>query len=410
MSTRLREVRAVRAVRSETLRPSRRPNRILIGVTVDYSLDFYAGLPSALVADGWDVHIASHPGPHLESLRTIRGINVHPLPMRRDPSPLRDGVALARWLKLIWVVRPSVTFIGTPKAALLGNLAARFARVPRRIYVLHGLRFETSSGQARRFLTFLEKLTAHSAHEVLCVSPSLRQLAVRMSIATERKAIVLGAGSCNGIDVGHFDASFGTQVAADLGLEIGLDPSRPVIGFVGRLTRDKGLPELAGALRALRSRGIEVQLLVVGGIDDPSGQAALAELRQTGQSIIAVGHRPDVAPFYSMMDVFCLPSLREGLGTVVLEAMASRVVVVGTDSTGIVDLISEGVTGYLVPCRSERRLAEALQLALEDRAKSAVMVETAFEMVSSKYDSKFVQAHIRAYLAQSDASATATSA
>lgn len=375
-----------------------RRKRILIGVTIDDSLQFHTGLPEALVADGWEVHVVAGPGRRLEALSRVSGVSVHALPMEREPHLSRDAIALWRWLKLIRSIRPDVTFIGTPKAALLGNVSAWALRVPFRSYELLGLRLETSAGPRRALLRTLERLTARSAHEVVAVSKSLQQLALDLDITTPDRIVVLGSGSCNGVDVQRFrDISTDRNGTAALFNELGLDERIPVIGFVGRLTRDKGLPELAGALRLLCRKGVNVQLLVVGSVDDDSGRVALELLHRTGQEVVLAGYREDVAPFYALMDIFCLPSLREGLPNVVLESMASRTAVVATDATGIVDLIENSVSGYIVPRGSETELARALAEAISDGSKSQTMVETAFEMVETRFDTGLVQQRIRGY-------------
>ncbi|TFD37922.1 glycosyltransferase family 1 protein [Cryobacterium sp. TMT1-19] len=376
-----------------------RRRRILIGVTIDDSLQFHTGLPEALVDDGWDVHIVAGRGRRSDGLRDIRGVTVHPLEMRRTPNPSSDLVSFTRWIHLMMVIRPDVTFIGTPKAALLGNVAARIMRVKRRIYVLHGLRLETSTGLSLRMLRIVERLTARSAHETLSVSKSLEALAVRTGMVSKKSAIVLGGGSCNGVDIARFAAvSSDEERISALALEIGLDRSLPTVGFVGRLTRDKGLPELAGAFALLHAEGLAVQVLIVGGIDDESGRVALAELNRTGQKVIAVGYRTDTALFYPLMDVFCLPSHREGLPNVLLEAMASRVVVVGTNVTGIVDLLEDQVTGYLVDRGSERQLADALRDAIQNPSHAVELADAAFKFVKTEFDTRRVQALIREYL------------
>lgn len=374
---------------------------ILMGVTIDDSLQFHSGLPQALVRDGWDVHVVTGPGRRIELLRGEAGIHVHVLPMTRDPSPWNDIVSFLKWFNLIRAVRPDVTFIGTPKASLLGNVAARLLRVPRRIYVLLGMRLETSTGSSRRVLHLLEQLTAWSAHEVLAVSESLKRLAIDMRITTEMQAVVLGAGSCNGVDVARYRCiSEDTRRLSEVAKEIGLDRSIATIGFVGRLTRDKGLPELSGALRKLREEGLELQVLVVGGVDDESGRAGLAELHLTGQRIVAVGYREDTAVFYPLMDVLCLPSLREGLPNVLLEAMASGTVVIGSDATGIVDLVENQVTGYLISRGSVDQLADAIRYALLNRSRSSELATAALEFVNSNFDTEIVQSLIRGHLAR----------
>jgi len=382
-----------------TSRRSAGSRRILIGVTIDDSLQFHAGLPESLVEDGWDVHVVSGPGRRLESLRSTRGVTVHPLSMAREPNIGQDIAALWKWIRLIYRVRPDVTLIGTPKAALLGTLAARAFGVPYRVYELLGLRMETSRGPSRLVYRAMEWLTATSAHEVIAVSESLRTLAIELGITTRARSSVLGSGSCNGVDTERFRHVSEDSVRSEaLARDLGIDGRVPVVGFVGRLTRDKGLPELAGALRILHESGVTIQLLVVGTVDDSSGHVALDQLSRTGQKVIAAGYQDDVAPFYALMDVFCLPSLREGLPNVILESMASRTIVVATDATGSRDLVENGISGYLVSLGSELELAEALRKAVLDRAASERMAQSALLMVEGRYITRDVQRTTRAFL------------
>jgi glycosyltransferase involved in cell wall biosynthesis len=372
--------------------------RILIGVTIDDSLQFHIGLPAALVREGWDVHVVSGPGRRIQALADEPGVSTHVLAMRRGPSPVRDLVALATWIRLLHRVRPHVTLIGTPKAALLGHIAGSLTRVPRRIYNLLGLRVETARGPLRIILTAMERLTASSATEVLAVSRSVQERAVRLRLVGGDRVTVLGGGSSNGVDVDRYRELSSPAARKELAARISLEPGVPVIGFVGRLTRDKGLPELADALRRMHGDGRQVQLLVVGGVDDPSGQAALRELESTGQRVVAVGYQEEPAPFYAVMDVFCLPSLREGLPNVVLESMASGTPVVASDATGNVDLVIDGETGYLVPMRSGEALARALTAAIDDAPRTRRTTARARTFVAERYEQADVQRRILAYL------------
>lgn len=384
-------------------RRSRKPKRrsILIGVTIDQQLQYHDGLVESLIEAGWDVHVVSGPGPRLEELRAIAGVRVYPLPMRRKPNAARDLVAFFRWIWILGRARPDVTFIGTPKASLLGNSAAWLLRVPRRVYELLGLRLETLVGASRQILGLVERATAWFATEVICVSESLRTQATNMSLVEPAKALVLGSGSCNGVDIeSHQRAVRDNRHLNSLAATMGLDRGVPTAGFVGRLTRDKGLPELTAALRILKSNGCDMQLLLVGAVDDVSGAQALEELAASGQTIIVAGYQEEVSSYYGLMDVFCLPSLREGLSTVLLEAMASHVVVVASDATGNVDLVVDQSTGYLVPRGDVHRLASALEAAVRDTARARRLAEAAFELVVQEFDSLSVRRRLRDHLTQ----------
>ncbi len=172
------------------------PGRVLLAVTVPQSLTLMAGLPSHLHSQSWEVHLVVG-----SAVPDVPGSHNHVVPMTRDPSPLKDLVSLWRWIVVLRAVRPQVLLIGTPKASLLGLIAARICRVPHRIYHLRGLRLETERGAKRRLLTALERLTMRSATQILAVSPSLVCASTSLRLASAEKFTVLGAGSSNGVDL-----------------------------------------------------------------------------------------------------------------------------------------------------------------------------------------------------------------
>ena len=265
------------------------------------------GLPAYLRDHGWDVHVVSSPGTRLDRLREEPGITVHALPMARPPRPIADLRSLWRWIGLLRRVRPAVVSVGTPKAALLRSVAAWLTRVPVRVSLLRGLRLETAQGMQRRILTVMERLTSGAATDVVAVSPSLRDRAIGLGLVRPGKVVVLGHGSSNGVDLAAIDAAADGALAEPVQLVAGV----PVIGFVGRLAVDKGLDTLAAARELLVARGIDHQLLVVGGIDEESDPATIARLVESGRRAVQVGQVPRAWPYFRLMDVLCLPTLRE---------------------------------------------------------------------------------------------------
>ena len=339
------------------------PRRIVIGVTSDLSLSLMRGFPQYLRSRGWEVHVVCAPGPLLEELRGEPGIEIHRLAMAREPSPIADGRALLGWIRLLRRVRPLVVSVGTPKAGLLGGLAARFTRVPFRVYHLRGLRLETTTGATRRILTALERAAMRSAHAVIAVSPSLRQRALELKLVEASRIRVLGHGSSNGVVVPPTVPS-GVERTAKRG-ELGLDADPPIIGFVGRLTPDKGLEVLASARSILTARGVDHQMLIVGGVDEQAGPEVLRSLRSVGRPAIETGHVPDARRYYAAMDILCLPTFREGFPNVVLEASAAGIPTVTTDATGAVDSVVDGVTGAIANTGDPLSLADRLQELIE---------------------------------------------
>ena len=333
--------------------------RIVLAVTSDVSIGLMTGFPEYLAANGWDVHVVSSSGPRSQALAASPGVSVHHLEMRRDPAPLDDLKALVRWVRLLRSIRPDVVSVGTPKAGLLGGIAGVLARVPSRVYMLRGLRYETTEGLKRSVFVALEKVSVACAHRVVAVSSSLRDVAIADRLGRASKFHVVGSGSSNGVDVDRFATTPGERNAAKATRWPGR-PDVPVVGFIGRVHPDKGLDLLADAVEILAQREIPGRLLVVGGSDDPAGEALVQRLQRTGWEVEIVGAVSDVAPLLKVMDLLCLPTKREGFPNVVLEAAAAGIPTVATMATGVPDAIVDNSTGSICRNRDPRRLATLL--------------------------------------------------
>lgn len=317
---------------------------------------------------GFQVTLVTSPGPYLDGVAEREGVEVRTVPMSREINPLRDVLACLRLARLFRRLRPDVVNAGTPKAGLLGMLAARAVGVPVRIYTLRGLRLETASGFKRWALVRIEWLTASAAHRVLCVSESVRRRAVELGLMDEEKTEVPGLGSSNGVDVERFAAAAAdSERLRELRTELGLPEGVPVIGFVGRFTRDKGIAELIEALDRVSQELPEVRLLLLGDFEsgDPVAPELVRRLREDAR-VMLPGFVPDTAPFYPLMDVLALPSYREGFPNAPLEAAAAGVPTVGSLATGVVEAVVDGYTGTLVPVADAGALTRALLTYLRD--------------------------------------------
>jgi glycosyltransferase involved in cell wall biosynthesis len=334
--------------------------RLLVAVTVPETTSFLRGQLAWFREKGYDVHLLASPGPSLDDMARREGVAVHAIPMRREIDVVADVRAFLRVLRLIARLRPQVVSAGTPKAGLLVGVAAFLLRVPSRVYVLRGLRLEGVEGPLSVLLSLMERASCAVAHRVVCVSPSLRDVVVERRLVRAAKTCVIGSGSSNGVEVERYArtperARSGAALRTGLGIATGT----PVIGFVGRLTKDKGLSELIAAHADLRRRmHPPPELLVVGdaeGID-------LDDL----PGVHVLGPREDVADCLAAMDVLALPTYREGFPNVVLEAACAQVPAVVTDATGSRDSVVDRVTGLIVRMRDPAHLAEALRVVLDD--------------------------------------------
>ena len=348
--------------------------RLVYAVTHPVTADkFLQGQLAFMRERGFDVTVVASPGPELDRVAAREGVRVVPLPMHRGLSPARDAVALARMTATLRRLRPDIVNASTPKAGLLGMLAARAVHVPVRIYLMRGLRLETTRGTLRTVLSGVEHLTIAAADQIACVSPSLLRAVVGGGWVTATKASVVGNGTSNGVDLERFSrtdarVAEGTRLLEALGVPAGA----PVIGFVGRLARDKGIAELLDAFDRVRREIADARLVLLGGdLGDEAAEPELAAAAR-GPNVVATGTIDDLAPYYARMDVLAFPSRREGFPNVPLEAAACEVPVVGARATGVVDAVEDGATGTLVDVGDASALAVALLRYLRDpdRAKA----------------------------------------
>ncbi|WP_169796311.1 glycosyltransferase family 4 protein [Sanguibacter suarezii] len=346
------------------------------------------GFPAYLVSQGWDVHVVSAPGPKLQALAEQGGVSVHALEMRRDPAPLDDLRSLISWFRLLRKVRPDVMSVGTPKAGLLGSIAGLLTRVPARVYLLRGLRYETTAGLKRSFLLGLEKLSAACSHKVVAVSESLRKTAVADGVSPPHKMVVIGSGSSNGVDMERFAMT--TEERTQAQNDRWPNDVRPVVGFIGRIHPDKGLDLLADAAEILATDRVAGRLLVVGESDAAEGEALKERLRSSPWEVELVGSTQDIVPFLRLMDVLCLPTLREGFPNVVLEAAAAGIPTVATAATGVVDAVVDGTTGLICADRDPRLLAGHLAWLLGDPGRRTTLGENALSLTGTEFSQLLV--------------------
>jgi glycosyltransferase involved in cell wall biosynthesis len=302
--------------------------------------------------------------------------------MRREIAPFADFVSLLRLCWMLYRLKPEMTEFSTPKAGLLGSMAAMLCGVPTRVYFLRGLKLETSTGLKRRILLAAERLASACSHVVLCNSDSLRNQALALRVAPEAKLHLLGSGSSNGVDVERFSPGPGILRA-----RLGLPPDAPVVGFVGRLTRDKGLPELVEAFDAILAARPQAHLLLVGWFDaseDALGRGLRSRIKNHPH-IHMTGYVADTAPYYRAMDVMVLPTWREGFPNVVLEAAASGIPVVTTLCTGSRDSVVPEVTGLLIPPGYPVAIFEAVLQLLRNPERRCRMGEAARAWVLENY-------------------------
>ena len=367
---------------------------IVVGITSSQTCLTLTGRLRALRLAGFRVTLVSSPGELLDRTAAREGVESVAIPMKREIAPPADIVSLVRLWWLLLRLRPDMTEFSTPKAGLLGTLAAMLAGVPTRIYMLRGLKVEGTAGFKRRILLAAERLAAFCAQIVLCNSQSMRAEALAMGLAPAAKLNLLGDGSSNGVDVERFSPG-----SSGVRGRLGLPSEAPVVGFVGRLTCDKGLPELMDAFDTILKSEPEAHLLLVGWFDAAEDALCPCLRERIGNHprIHCTGFVADAAPYYRAMDPMVLPTWREGFPNVVLEAEASCVPVITTIATGSRDSVVPEVTGLLIPPGYPEAISEAVLKLLRDPARRRRMGEAARAWVVEHYANERVLGLITGY-------------
>lgn len=324
--------------------------RILFGVTAHISIyAFLKGQLGEFARAGWHVHVVTgSQDEHLASFLSKEGTDLHVVRTGREPQ-IFDGMFFAILIYCIARIRPHVVVMGTPKMGVFGILASRVCRVKIRIFVVHGLRWEGLSGLRRSAMKLLDGLACRVSTKVVCVSPSVRERLIREGLVAPDRAIVLGSGSANGVDLVRFRPRSRAEIAT-LRQDLGLPHDARYILLAGRLTADKGLADLHAAWTRLRSDDPDLWLIVAGAQETSSEQEEflLTDLAQDDRTKF-LGYMSNIENVFPVADIHLMLSNREGLGQVILEAAACEVPTVAYAVTGTVDAIIDRKTGLLVP-------------------------------------------------------------
>jgi glycosyltransferase involved in cell wall biosynthesis len=339
------------------------------------SLCFIEGQAQFWKQNGYELKIVtssnSHDDNDLEEFALRNAVQIHTISFRRTTDYWHSLLNLKELTHLFGTTKPRIVHGNTPKAAFLTMIAARFKRIPVRIYEMHGLPLETADFRRKMGWWFAEKTMCFLATHVIAVSPSLRQSAIQKKLVHASKISVMHNGSCNGIDAENiFNPSKIDNTAVKLlRKKYHLTKNQPIVGFVGRLARDKGIQELYEAWQIVKQTFPNAKLLLIGGEDERDKlPKKLLQKIDNDSNIIRLGHQKSVLEYYALMDFLVLPSYREGLGNVVLEAAAMNKPAIVCNVTGLQDAVIGNRTGIFCQSRSADDLAEKIKYYLQNLA------------------------------------------
>lgn len=314
----------------------------------------------------------------IEALRAS-GVRVAVIPMRRAISPWADVRALLALSAHMRENRCDIAHAHSSKAGALGRIAARLAGVPRIVYSPHAFAFEFQVAPAARWLyRAVERFCARFGDAIVAVSEHERRLAIGLRVLPPHRIFTIE----NSLDEEDLRPS---RSRSRVRKELGLDHEQILVGTVGRLTKQKGLPFLLEAAARLLGEFPDMRFAVAGdGEDLLALERKLIDLR-VGRKVWLLGHREDARDLCAAMDIFVLPSLWEGRPYALLEAMAAERAVVASRIGGMDEVIEDGVNGILVPPADAAALADAIAKLAKSAALRRRLGRAARKTVLARY-------------------------
>lgn len=309
--------------------------------------------------------------------------------MTRAITPLKDLKAVWKLYKFLAHEKPLIVHTHTPKAGIIGMLAAKMAGVPFRLHTVAGLPLLETSGTKRRVLNAVEKITYQLATKIYPNSIGLKEIILKENFTTEGKLKVLGKGSSNGIDTAYFNPELYTgDNKIELKQNLGISINNLVFIFIGRLVSEKGINELVSAFIALQTKHHHLTLLLVGPYEedlDPLEAHTLQSIKKNSQ-IISTGYQQDIRPYLAISDVLVFPSYREGFPNVVLQAGAMGIPSIVSNINGCNEIIKPGVNGVIIPVKDQKALYFSMQDFIKNPGIIKMLSERAREEICANYN------------------------
>lgn len=322
-----------------------------------------------LSLEGMDVHVICSEGPDVNNLRS-QGYKIKTIEIVRRISLLKNIISIIKIFRYVKKEKFDIVHVHTPIASILGRIAARLAGVPLIIYTAHGFYFHDDMQQwKRKIIINLEKFIGRLCTDLIfTVSYEDMQTAIKEGIISKSRIYHVS----NGINLTRFNSNIQFDLTRKRD-EFKIISGEKVVGFIGRIVKEKGILDLIHAYKMIFDKLPEVKLLLIGDNrakdrDTTAKNEILELIAEYGlqDNIIFTGHRTDINELLMTMDVFVLPSYREGLPLSVMEAMAMGKPVVATNIRGCREEVKDGENGYLVPVRNPEKMAQAILKILKD--------------------------------------------
>lgn len=361
--------------------------------TVPISLDKLLSGQLHFMSSFYEVIAVSSDNKALEKISQKEGVKVYPVEMTRKMTPIQDLKAMWQLYRFFNKQKPLIVHTHTPKAGIVGMLAAKMAGVPNRLHTVAGLPLLEARGTKRKILDIVEKITYSCATKVYPNSFGLEKIILENKYCDSNKLKVLANGSSNGIDTAFFNSDLiDSEQKSSLRKSLSIQEHDFVFIFVGRLVSDKGITELVNAFDAVSRENNQIKLLLVGPLESDLDPLSIEteNIIQQNQSIVTVGYQNDVRPYFGIANVLTFPSYREGFPNVVMQAGAMGLPCIVSDINGCNEIIEDGKNGLIIPVKNTNAIEEAMKKLLDDKELYNTFQSLARKKIVDNYEQSVV--------------------
>lgn len=365
--------------------------------TIPLSLDKLLGEQLRFMNQHYEVTAVSADKNELQRIAQKYAVKYHHVEMTRTISPLKDLTAVWKLYRYLKKEKPEIVHTHTPKAGIVGMMAAYMAGIPVRMHTVAGLPLLETQGIKRKILNSVEKITYYFANQVYPNSKGLYEIILQEKFCKPEKLSIIANGSSNGIDTDYFSASQISDVQQTiLRDQLGLTKDDFVFIFVGRLVKDKGIQELVRAFKELKNKPAtaskNIKLLLVGPFEpelDPLSHETTDDIKHH-PDIIVTGFQDDVRTYFSISNTLVFPSYREGFPNVVMQAGAMDLPAIVSNINGCNEIIKNGKNGIIIPVKDWESLSSAMEEILNNDETFSILKSNARDAIVSQYQQKLV--------------------
>ncbi len=354
---------------------------------------FFVETLEALIGEGYDITVICNCDEDIYDIlpENVKFISVK---MNRGIEIISSFKAIKTFYKIFKREQFDLIQYSSPNASFYAAIASFFAHIKIRIYHNMGFIGLSFTGIKKRVFLDMEKIICFLSHKVQFTSRENLEFALKNKLVTKEKAYIVWNGSTGGVNLTRFNIKQRSYWSSEIRVRHKINREDFVIGFIGRINKDKGINELLNAFKNLKCRE-NLKLLLVGTIDDMSGiDDELWKWANCEAEIILCGERMDVEKYYAAINVLVLPSYREGFGNVIIEAAAMGTPSIASNIPGPREIIINGKTGLLIEPRNENELCDRLEFVLNNKNLLSLMGEYACEIITQKYDSRILNEKI----------------